>query len=115
MFEFNILDCRGQSYDNAANMSGIYNGFQAKIKELCLLVEYIPCSAQSLNLVGECAAECPQEACWFFGLLQEIYTFFTASTQRWETLQTQILLGNDKKKTTVKNPSDTLVSSSKCL
>ncbi|XP_023311929.1 zinc finger MYM-type protein 1-like [Anoplophora glabripennis] len=108
MFEINILDCRGQSYDNAANMSGIYNGLQAKIKELCPLADYIPCSAHSLNLVGECAAECVQEACWFFGLLQEIYTFFTASTQRWETLQPQIRLGNDKKnKPTVKNPSDT--------
>jgi hypothetical protein len=48
--------------------------------------------------VAESAAECVQEACWFFGLLQKIYTFFTASTQRWETLQAQILLGNDKKK-----------------
>ncbi|GBP66423.1 Mariner Mos1 transposase [Eumeta japonica] len=111
MFEINILDCRGQSYDNAANMSGIYNGLQAKIKELCPLADYIPCSAHSLNLVGECAAECVQEACWFFGLLQEIYTFFTASTQRWETLQSQVRLGNDKKnKPTVKNPSDTRCS-----
>lgn len=88
MFEINILDCRGQSYDNAANMSGIYNGLQAKIKEINPLAEYIPCSAHSLNLVGECAAECAQEACWFFGLLQEIYTFFTASTERWETIPT---------------------------
>jgi hypothetical protein len=88
-------------------MSGIYNGLHAKIKELCPLAKYIPCSAHSLNLVAESAAECVQEACWFFGLLQKIYTFFTASTQRWETLQAQILLGNDKKKTTVKNPSDT--------
>ncbi|XP_022834878.1 zinc finger MYM-type protein 1-like [Spodoptera litura] len=69
MFEINILDCRGQSYDNAANMSGIYNGLQAKIKELCSLADYIPCSAHSLNLVGECAAECVQETCWFFGLV----------------------------------------------
>ena len=30
-FEFNIMNCREQSYDTASNMSGIYNGLQAKI------------------------------------------------------------------------------------
>lgn len=29
----NLKDYRGQSYDNASNMSGAYNGLQAKIKE----------------------------------------------------------------------------------
>jgi hypothetical protein len=28
----NIQDCRGQSYDNAANMSGVYTGLQSCIK-----------------------------------------------------------------------------------
>lgn len=83
-----ILNCRGQSYDNAANMSGIYNGLQAKIKEISRLADYVPCSAHSLNLVGECAAESSQEACLFFSLLQELYNFFAAPTQRWELLQT---------------------------
>ncbi|XP_046973656.1 zinc finger MYM-type protein 1-like [Vanessa cardui] len=83
-----ISNCRGQSYDNAANMSGIYNGLQTKIKEISPLADYVPCSAHSLNLVGECAAESSQEACSFFSLLQELYNFFAASTQRWELLQT---------------------------
>ncbi|KAK4887129.1 hypothetical protein RN001_003400 [Aquatica leii] len=30
-----INNCRGQSYDNVSNMSGQYNGLQAKIKEKC--------------------------------------------------------------------------------
>ncbi|CAH1111754.1 unnamed protein product [Psylliodes chrysocephalus] len=29
-----ISNCRGQSYDNASNMSGIYSGVQARIKQL---------------------------------------------------------------------------------
>lgn len=87
-----ISNCRGQSYDNAANMSGIYNGLQAKIKEISPLAEYVPCSAHSLNLVGECAAESSQEACSFFSLLQELYNFFAASTQRWELLQTHFTI-----------------------
>ena len=56
-FGLHIKDCRGQSYDNAANMSGVYSGLQARIKEHNELAEYIPCSAHSLNLVGVTAAE----------------------------------------------------------
>lgn len=61
-----ILNCRGQSYDNASNMSGCYKGLQARIKNVSPRSEYVPCSAHSLNLVGEYAAEIRAEACWFF-------------------------------------------------
>ncbi|XP_060846758.1 zinc finger MYM-type protein 1-like [Rhopalosiphum padi] len=56
--DLNIKNCRGQSYDNASNMSGMYSGLQARIKEACIHAVYIPCAAHSLNLVGECAASC---------------------------------------------------------
>ncbi|XP_068203876.1 uncharacterized protein [Palaemon carinicauda] len=46
-----VLDCRGQSYDNASNMSGKYQGTQQIIKNECSEAEYIPCMADSLNLV----------------------------------------------------------------
>ncbi|XP_046671054.1 zinc finger MYM-type protein 1-like [Homalodisca vitripennis] len=84
--EINIDDCRGQSYDNASNMSGTYNGLQAKIKSKSPLALFIPCAAHSLNLVGSSAAESCEEACRFFMLLQELYVFFTSSTKRWECL-----------------------------
>jgi hypothetical protein len=35
-------DCRGQSYDNAANMSGTYNGLQTRIKQLSPLATFVP-------------------------------------------------------------------------
>uniref|UniRef100_H2YAG0 DUF4371 domain-containing protein n=1 Tax=Ciona savignyi TaxID=51511 RepID=H2YAG0_CIOSA len=57
-----LKDLRGQSYDNAYNMSGKYKGMQAVITEHNHLAEYIPCVALSLNLVGKCAAECCQSA-----------------------------------------------------
>lgn len=38
-----ITVCRGQSYDNASNMSGAYSGLQARIKSHNKLVEYVPC------------------------------------------------------------------------
>lgn len=33
-----MKNCRGQSYDNAQNMSGIYNGLQSRIKKSFLLL-----------------------------------------------------------------------------
>ncbi|XP_053594426.1 uncharacterized protein LOC128667613 [Microplitis demolitor] len=55
--DFDVMNCRGQSYDNASDMSGIYSGVQARIKTLNPLADYAPCAAHSLNLVGTCAAE----------------------------------------------------------
>lgn len=78
-----IKNLRGQSYDNAANMSGCYNGLQAHIAKINHHAHYIPCAAHSLNLVGVCAAESCTGATSFFGLVQEIYNFFSASTHRW--------------------------------
>ncbi|KYN20533.1 Zinc finger MYM-type protein 1 [Trachymyrmex cornetzi] len=50
-YKLDINDCRGQSYDNASNMSGVYSGFQARIKNVNSLAKYVPCSAHSLNLI----------------------------------------------------------------
>ena len=69
-----LKDLRGQSYDNAANMSGKYKGMQAIIKERNHQAEYIPCVAHSLNLVGKCAAECCQSA-FRFSCLFKVYSF----------------------------------------
>ena len=81
-----LKDLRGQSYDNAANMSGKYKGMQAIIKERNHQAEYIPCVAHSLNLVGKCVAECCQSAVRFFMFVQGLYVFFSASTHRWNLL-----------------------------
>lgn len=58
--------CRGQSYDNASNMSGKYTGVQARIGEINQCAPYVPCAAHSLNLVGNSAAECCLAAVSFF-------------------------------------------------
>ena len=49
--DLDIRDCRGQSYDIASAMSGIYNGLQAKVIEMSSAAAWIPCTAHSLNLV----------------------------------------------------------------
>ena len=86
----NFGDCRGQSYDNASNMSGRYNGMQAILRERNSLAVFIPCSSHSLNLVGQAAVDSCRSAVAFFDFVQELYTFFTASTSRYELLNTKL-------------------------
>ena len=83
----NFADCRGQTYDNASNMSGRYGGMQAYLTNVNPLAFYIPCMAHSLNLVGVCAVDCCKDAVSFFGFVQSLYTFFSASTRRWAILK----------------------------
>ena len=67
--DIKIQDFRGQSYDNASNMSGKYNGVQVIIREKCKFAHYVPCIAHSLNLVGKSAAKCCPAAARFFYFL----------------------------------------------
>lgn len=85
-YKIDIKDCRGQSYDNAANMSGKYNGMQAIIKRVNSYAVFVPCCGHSLNLVGKTAANSCPTAIKFFDFVQNIYVFFTASTSRYQIL-----------------------------
>lgn len=88
--EVPLDNCRGQSFDNAANMSGRYNGVQALLKEKNNFANYVPCAAHSLNLVGAESVKVSTEMVNFFGLVQQIYVFFSASSHRWELLNSKI-------------------------
>ena len=84
-----LANCRGQSYDNASNMSGKYNGLQAQLKKVNPLIHYTPCAAHSLNLVGiNTMEDCCADVISFFELLQSLYTFCSASTHRWNIVFT---------------------------
>ena len=87
-FRLDLKDCRGQSYDNASNMSGKYSGVQARVLEENNKASYIPCMAHSLNLSGVSAAESCVNAVSFFGFVEKLYAFFSASTHRWNLLRT---------------------------
>ena len=102
--DITIADCHGQSYDNASNMSGKYNGMQAIIRQLCNLVEYVPCAAHFLNLVGQTAVGCSTLAIGFFRFLQRLYSFFSASPHCWKVLMDQL---SSEGLPTVKRLSDT--------
>jgi len=75
---------KDQSYDNAANMSGIYKGLQALIKKDNPLAQFTPCAVHGLNTH---AAECCPEAISFFDLNQNLYNFNSESPARWKILQ----------------------------
>ncbi|XP_033229692.1 uncharacterized protein LOC117181237 [Belonocnema kinseyi] len=51
-YDLDVKNCRGQSYENASKMSGLYSGVQARILVLVSLVVYVPCAPHSLNIVG---------------------------------------------------------------
>ncbi|GFT55911.1 zinc finger MYM-type protein 1 [Trichonephila clavipes] len=72
-----LLDnCRGQSFDNAANLSGQYNGVQALLKEKNKFTNHGPCAAHSLNLVHAKLVKVATEIVNFFGLVQQICFLF---------------------------------------
>lgn len=78
MFEIDLMDFRGQSYDNASNMSGKYLGLQARINEINSKASYIPCAAHSLNLVGLNASS----SCFhIFSSCKKYITFFRITPQ----------------------------------
>ena len=54
--------------------------------EINPLAFYVPCTTQSLNLIGVCAVESCVEATKFFSLVQKLFTFCSASTSRWGIL-----------------------------
>ncbi|KAE9543665.1 hypothetical protein AGLY_002061 [Aphis glycines] len=85
-------------------MAGVYLGLQARIKEIYPLAQFIPCSAHSLNLVGECAVNSCKSAVDFFCLLQSLYNFFSISTHRWEKLKNNF---TKPENVSLKNLSDT--------
>ncbi|XP_031329372.1 uncharacterized protein LOC116160326 [Photinus pyralis] len=60
-----IQNCRGQTYDNAAVMSGVHSGVQK---------------------LGVHAASISVDSVTFFGTLERIYAFFSFSSHRWTAL-----------------------------
>uniref|UniRef100_A0A8C1MRK3 DUF4371 domain-containing protein n=1 Tax=Cyprinus carpio TaxID=7962 RepID=A0A8C1MRK3_CYPCA len=85
-----IMDMRGQGYDNGSNMRGKHSGVQKRVQDINPRAFYVPCSAHSLNLVVNDAASCCLQAVEFFTVIQEVYNFFAASTSRWQVLKRHI-------------------------
>jgi hypothetical protein len=101
-----ILRCRGQGYDGAAVMSGIYAGVQKRIIAHSPNAQYVHCVCHRLNLVLRDAAECCPEMQSFFGTVEDVYNFFGFSAPNWALLKA-FGEGNDVRSYTLKHLSST--------
>lgn len=81
-----LINCRGQGYDGASVMSGIYGGVQKLINDEQPNALFVHCAAHNLNLVINDAVSSVPEAVKFFTILQEVYKFFGQSINRWDML-----------------------------
>ena len=71
-------------------MSGRYTGLHTRIHQLDEFAIYVPFAGHSLNLVGVKAAECCLQTVKFFDFVQRLYSFFPASTHRWNVLTSSL-------------------------
>ena len=85
-----LADCKAQGYDDAASMSGKYNGAQVIINEQYPTAIFSPCDCRTLNLCGNDAAECIPEASTYLGTIQTICILFSCSPKSWEILAKRI-------------------------
>ena len=82
--------CRGQGYDGASVMSGIYSGVQRRISDKEPNAVYVHCAAHNLNLVLNDACMSSTEVQKYFDILEQLYVFFSKSIIRWDILQEQV-------------------------
>ncbi|KAG5874922.1 hypothetical protein JTB14_019590 [Gonioctena quinquepunctata] len=92
-----LNDCRGQGYDNGAYMKGKNIGVQTRILNINPLAVYVPCGCHSYNLVLCDAAKSSEKSVTLFGILQRLFTLFSASVHRWKILTDHLGLSTIKK------------------
>lgn len=81
-----IMMCRSQGYDNAATMSVLHGGGQAIIKTQNDKAIFSGCIDHTLNLCGQHSFAENASCTTFFGSVEAVYAFFSASTSRWDVL-----------------------------
>lgn len=82
-----LSKCRGQGYDGASTMSGLYNGVQKHILDLEPKAVYVHCASHNLNLVINDAVGGISALRNFFDTVQSVYVFFGHSIKRWSILR----------------------------
>lgn len=80
--------CRGQTYDNAATMSGERSGLQKRLLNRNPKATFLNCDNHSLNLAALHAAEVDPSVLTFFETVHEVFTFFSHSPNRWTKMKT---------------------------
>ncbi|GFV55748.1 zinc finger MYM-type protein 1 [Trichonephila clavipes] len=87
-----IENCRGQGYDNDANMVGINKGVRTRILNINPRAFFTPCGCHSWNLLLIDAANSSATTKTFFGFINKIYVLFSKSSKRWDTVKIKLKL-----------------------
>lgn len=87
-----IQNCRGQGYDNGANMAGINKGVKTRILYIHPRAFFTPCGCHCWNLLLIDAANSSTTAKAFFGFINKIYVLFAKSGKRWDLIKTKLKL-----------------------
>nr|XP_004305536.2 PREDICTED: zinc finger MYM-type protein 1-like [Fragaria vesca subsp. vesca] len=82
MFNLQVENMRGQGYDGASNMSGVWNGLQALFLEDCPYAYYVHCFAHRLQLALNGAAKGVHDTYRFFSTLLLVVNFVDSSAKR---------------------------------
>ncbi|XP_050376893.1 uncharacterized protein LOC126794271 [Argentina anserina] len=82
-----VRNMRGQGYDGASNMRGIYKGLQALFLEECPYAYYVHCFAHRLQLTLNATAKGVHEIWKFFSMLSLIVNFMNSSGKRHSALK----------------------------
>ena len=90
LLEAKFIDMRGQGYDNGSNMRGCYRGVQARVLAENQRAAFVPCACHTYNLVIGDAASSSVQSVTLFGIIQRLFTLFSASTVRWEILKKHV-------------------------
>jgi len=86
-------DCRAQTYDGAANMSGEVNGCAAKFREVAPNAPYYHCINHDLNLAISKAADVVEINC-MLNTITEVGIFFKYSPKRQNYFHEQVMQYN---------------------
>jgi hypothetical protein len=87
MYGLDMNNCRGQGYDNGANMVGKNKGIQSRVLSQFPRAFFNPCGCHSLNLVIADAATSSVKSVSLFGVIQRLFVLFSSSTKRWKIIQ----------------------------
>jgi hypothetical protein len=89
-FDWDMNDCRGQGYDNGANMVGVNKGVQTRILNQYSRSFFNPSGCHSLNLVVADAAKTSVKSVSLFGFHQRLFVLFSGSTKRWQVISKHV-------------------------
>lgn len=89
--DINFSNCRSQCYDNASTMSGRLSGVNARLLAKNSLALFVNCDNHSLNLAGVHSVKHEPVMITFFGAIESLFVFFSASPKRWDRMKAKLL------------------------